>query len=104
MIEISIEKANKIRIAYYNNSSNVKSIEMSYRDNFVYMTVSRITGITEYKIIPEPKNDDKSLIEEFTHTLAVFDTSKYSRTTDYIEQESKRLIQAVRDYDKKHKT
>ena len=38
---------------------------------------------------------DEKLIEEFCHTLAVFDTSKYTRTTDYIKQESERLIQAV---------
>ena len=46
---------------------------------------------------------EKDLINEFMETLAVFDTSKYSRTTEYIKQESKRLIQAVHDQDKNNK-
>jgi hypothetical protein len=55
--EISEIRANQIREAYLEGSSNIKSIDMACRGDSVYMTVDRMfIGVTEYKIIAEPKS------------------------------------------------
>jgi hypothetical protein len=63
MIEITLQKANLMRESFACNQTNIKALEMSYRDGKMFMTVDRMrVGVTEYVIVDYDTKDHEIAI------------------------------------------
>lgn len=74
MINISEKAAELMTYSFAIGSSNIKSIEMSYRDDSIYMTVDRhLVGIVEYKVTNDTRKCEHGMM---AHECSYCDETK----------------------------